>query len=1535
MKLDDLLKQWKSDSLSAETRDSVAREILESAQSSIGGGEYSPELLHEFLNMTGRPEFLRSLCSRERRYAWSDTAFKAIDKSNYTLLDMFRYTRSRDPEKTLFQDMSEPNPGLWSYQVVEQRVKTIAALFHKTDSRPRVAIFSENHIESALADLACLFYDILVTPLNVHFDFDTLRHIFEKLEITIAVTDTFENYNLLCQLRDSTRMKFRIFTVKTLENYRLQDESLSEASLEIAGNEVERILSGRKRIGLHEVCTVMFTSGSTGQPKGISFSHYALVTKRFARAAALPNVGDDEVLLCYLPLYHTFGRYFEMLGVIYWGGTYVFPGDPSVETLIRQLKEVNPSGLISIPLRWLQIYEQCLQEMSTVPSADEKEAKYRGVVGGRLHWGLSAAGHLAPKVFKFFNDHGVKLCSGFGMTEATGGITMTPPGEYVENSIGIPLPGVEAKFSPEGELSIRGPYIARYLDVAGPGDIISEDDNYYLPTGDLFRELENGHYEIIDRLKDIYKNNKGQTIAPLKVEQKFQGVPGINRTFLVGDAREYNVLLIVPDFEDETYKGFKSDDDLYDYYHKIITKANQDLAPFERIVNFALLNRDLDLSHDELTPKGTYRRKNIEANFRPIIDELYRSKHIEFQLGRIRIRVPRWFYRDLGILEDDIIVYDGGLYNRHHRRHLMIGETQHENIIRIGDLDYYALDKEFDLGSIVRQPLLWLGNPSLISFSPFKEGWHLSPKPFTGQVFLPSITEGTKRRQIISLCSVPDEYLGRINQLMMLALYSEKEAALIAIRRLGEELKETDDRVRKVIRRRLAALSNHDELKVRALAYRILLTDDPTPDYTRILPSFIHSGKPFLDEEAIQEIASSSINRRRLDSLRQRLFLYRSGLKWPADETTRRQFDGILKLLADFAKFHPEFYATIRAELASWILHREDPELSKIAENYFTELYRHYEDNLEKSSRKYGESDWERWLIFDDNLSSAEKEKIKKVLVGTTFLKQSIILAFDDDAFDLDQIPEGGIWVSRIVSRRRYLRYRICINTEKEKHFDLQLILHGDVKQGEVLETIYWLMSMANYPYGPRVVPRLGCCRPELGARSLVYRGELTLWEKVREYSSLYSEQRNTAGRNRWRKMFIRGISAIFKGWRISGKRILPGAISPEIIVVPEQDYREGAMILSLNDWKNYENPMVLIRPILRNFFLKTYAHYPWTREIIDVEWIFDACIEDLGLVDGKKFLIELENQLREKNSSGHEQQLYIKLISFLKRLEKEYYAPLPLLNAINRYLEWSEVNLEATSQAKEQIIYELWRLYRLNRYPEIARYYLYMHTYYDDAGVKTRAAFHDLIDYMHRHPDIPAIQSMQLTDLQATLDNDRDREVFGNLIFPKAHRLQKLEVLAVGSSDRKHVVVKSDITDRKGESFAVREPVTPVEIGQLYRIFFKEGYSKSITEGDRYLVVVDSTDQIVGGLCYRYDGEEVVHLDGSVISAPLMGRGIGSALLEDFCNRLTNQGIRVVKTHFFLRRYYSNRGFQVDKRWGALVRFLGGQEKENPNSEG
>ena len=1529
--LNTLLAKWREQNAPGFRDEKLAHTILETATRLIGDNNAgaSNDEWKEFLRVTHHYRFLQSLKDRNARRDWADVAIDAISVSQYGLLDMFDDRCRAVPANTLFTDVGGVSPAFWTYKLIRQRVRSIAATFYEANEQPRVAILANNSVDAACCDLACLFYDILVSPLNIHFDADVLKWVFDELKINIAVVDSVDQVKKLAQIRDAVGQPFKIFALTPLgSKLDAEAEVLPRVAMRLTESQVEDILSRRRIRHLTEVCTVMFTSGSTGMPKGVSFSGHNLITKRFARAAALPNVGHDELLICFLPLYHTFGRFFEMLGMIYWSGTYVFPGNTSAETLLTLMSKLNPTGLISIPLRWQQVEDRCLAEMGRVVAKDEKGTVFRRVVGRRLRWGLSAAGYLAPKVFRFFNHNGVALCSGFGMTEATGGITMTPPGEFVENSIGVPLPGVKTRLTSEGELEIAGAYVARYLEEAGPGDPIpdscDEKDEYWLPTGDLFRELEDGHLEIVDRLKDIYKNSKGQTTAPRRVDKEFEGVPGIKQTFLVGDAREYNVLLIVPDLDDAVHRGLESQHSLLEYYRQIISNVNSGLAPYERVVDCAVLERGFELEREELTPKGSYRRKSIQTNFKEVIDQLYRSRDVELVFDTVSIKIPRWFFRDLGILEGDIEIKSDGLYDRRNKRLLPIEVAPDRKSITLGNLSYKITGTRIDMRLLAHQPMLWMGNPDLINFCPCRVNWDLSLGPFTGEVALPGNHDRrVPKMKIAPLRSIEDPRLSRISHLSMLALFANTTNAVNAVKELDRALRDSDERIARAIRLRLSALANHDAFEVRSLVFRVLLMDEPSPDYSKMLPAFIQSGLPFLNENSIRDLAGRDFKKRRLQEFRQRMFTYRTGLDWPAEPITRQQFEQLLKLLADFAKLHSEYYDTVRSELASWILHKQDPGLSQTAERLFSDLYRHFEAGLKAEAPEFTVEDWRSRLRFGDEVTEEEVKRLEQLLFGTTFLQESVMFAFDEPRFDLRHARHGGIWISKVKSRPLHKRFRLTINTLTGKHYDMQLVLSDEVNEAVNRETIFWLMSISSYPYEPRVLPQLGCCRLVGGARSMAYIREMTVWEKIREYESEHEKLPEEAKESSWRKLIVPALTAFVRAWHRSGKRIVPGLVAPENVMVSQQDFYEGAVVLSLIEWRHVKNTLSLVKPMIHNFFEKTWAFYPETRRLVKISWLFDAFVDELGMQEAAEFLEDLKRDLSKELLDIDDVDLPAEVDTYLTRLHSRYYMPMPLRNAIARYREWTRINPTATSEAKEQSVIDLVRLYQLERYPEIARYHLYRNTYFADSVAATRDAFDRLLKKLFDLPQTPALQLIELSDLQATIAEQGDRTVFSNMIFPKASQTRQLEVMAVGEHEEKHVIVRSTLTDKNGEQYLVREPLEPAEIGQLYRLFFAVAYPKTVSEGDQLLVVVDSQEQIIGGLCYRGEGKGVVYLDGSVITTTLQGLGLGTALLEDFYVRMANEGMRVIKTHFFLRRFLSVRGYTVDSKWGALVRFI------------
>ena len=219
------------------------------------------------------------------------------------------------------------------------------------------------------------------------------------------------------------------------------------------------------------------------------------------------------------------------------------------------------------------------------------------------------------------------------MTEATGGITMTPPNDYQPDSVGKSLPGIDIKLADDGELLIKGSYVSSYYFSKRNSSTLTKG---WFHTGDIFRE-KNGHLYIVDRKKEIYKNTRGQTISPQKIENMFQDFDGISLAFLVGDGLEFNTLLVYPDYESLPIEFSKENIiSIREYYSSLVQSVNSFLAPFERVINFAIIKRNF-IKDEELTQKGTFKRKIIIKNFEEIISPMYQKNYVTLSYNKYQI----------------------------------------------------------------------------------------------------------------------------------------------------------------------------------------------------------------------------------------------------------------------------------------------------------------------------------------------------------------------------------------------------------------------------------------------------------------------------------------------------------------------------------------------------------------------------------------------------------------------------------------------------------------------------------------------------------------------------------------------------------------------------------------------------------------------------------------------------------------------------------------------------------------------------------
>ena len=1318
--------------------------LLLAAERGLDAAGVAASAWHRYLDLTRRREFLQALPDGLARERWAETAFGAIRASDYTVATLLAQRAASHPDRVFLQSSPGPDAPRWTYAQVARRLRsTAAALASIVPEGPRVAIAAENSLDGACCDLACLVHGLFVAPVAPHLSAADLGGLLDRAAANIVVVDTAEQLEKVEKIRAGRLGTLQPVLLDAAASLRRPGTLvLGEEAARLGADEIGRLLDSLPGFGLDGTATVLFTSGSTGRQKGVAFSPFHLVAKRFARAAALPSVGEDELLLCYLPLYHTFGRYLELLGTLFWGGTYVFAGNPSLDTFLAGLRQVRPTGLVSIPARWAQLHERCQRRVAAGAEPEEEIAAVRDVTGGRLAWGLSAAGYLEPAVFRFFQRTGVSLSSGFGMTEATGGITMSPPGEYEDGTVGVPLPGIRVLLDAEaggggpdeGELLIAGPYVARDLE-----EEVEPGAESWFRTGDVFRRRPSGHLEIIDRVKDIYKNSRGQTVAPRRVEQLFEGVPGIRRTFLAGDGRDDNVLLLVPDPDSPLLSDLGGDEERQSYFKRIVAEANLDLAPHERVVGFAVLDRDFSMEKGELTPKGSFRRKVIEESFREILLSLYRGNAVHL-LGRgLKLRVPRWLHRDVGILEGDLAVGDDTLEDR--RRGLALTLRRNDDgTVRIGDLDYLVTGDLIDLGLLAHQPLLWLGNPSLSAFFPLKGGWDLPLGAFSPRVRLPGW--GRPPAGSAAPSRIPSPGLAALHDAVCAALFGGRDESLDAGRLLEEHLRSADASLAIALRRRFEALSRHPAFDVRCEAYRILLLDEPAPGTASNMESFLESGLPFLSAESVETIARAGVPGERLTALRRRLQGYRLHLPRPLPEAQARLLSDVFTLLARHSHRHRDDHVSVRSELACWALEEGEPVLARTAEGLLNELSGWYTSSLSQKAC------FRSRLAFHEGLPAAERERLELLFDATGFFEESLELACGE-AVTREDLGPAGVWIAPVATVRHHQLYRTSVNTRSGRHYDFLLIVGDDLEPEAVRKTKLWMEALASPADGSPVVPAFGCYREELRALSVGWVDEPTLAMRLWEIEQPTDP---TTGAQIWRTLFVRALGAFFSAWEASGRRLVPGSISPSNVVVPRYDFREGTFLLSLAGHRPYEGPGSLVAPMVRNFFQETLALYPHARTTLRRSWIADACVEALGLDGARAFLDDLLPALRSDRSPLADDLLADELAVERRRLDETFHPPLALLSAIARFEAWEKLEPGAPLAVREVMARGLERVYRLDRFPEIVRYHLHRRTTFSGAPEAALRAFDLLLDAMFRRPAAWPMEMVELAEVQASL---------------------------------------------------------------------------------------------------------------------------------------------------------------------------------------
>ncbi len=407
-----------------------------------------------------------------------------------------------------------------------------------------------------------------------------------------------------------------------------------------------------------DLATLVYTSGTTGIPKGVMLPHRCFVD--MARSALqVFDIGPEDESLSFLPYSHVFERINGIFtGVMAGASTWIGRGVPQ---LVEDLGECRPTIMVSVPRVYEKMHQQVMAVVRELPgrrqaifrwAIGQGRRRMRGqaaplypladrlvlaplrkrLTGGRLRFFVSGGAPLSAEVEGFFWALGVKILNGWGMTETSSGATSNTEQRHRFETVGPPLPGVEIKIAEDGEILIKSPgnMTGYYHNAEATAETL---DDGWVRTGDI-GELDDGFLRITDRKKELLKTAGGKFVAPAPMETRLMQDPAIERAVVIGDERPYVTALVVPDWKTlEVEHGVAGrPEDLCDderaraAVQAAIDDLNRELGSWETIKYFELLPSDFTEESGELTPTLKVKRRVVQERYRERIESMYQGK---------------------------------------------------------------------------------------------------------------------------------------------------------------------------------------------------------------------------------------------------------------------------------------------------------------------------------------------------------------------------------------------------------------------------------------------------------------------------------------------------------------------------------------------------------------------------------------------------------------------------------------------------------------------------------------------------------------------------------------------------------------------------------------------------------------------------------------------------------------------------------------------------------------------------------------------
>lgn len=561
------------------------------------------------------------------------------------------------------------------YKELRRRVELfalgLAALGVKHNDK--IGIISENRPEWVIADIAILSLGAIDVPLFPSLTAKQVEYCFDDASAKFAILSNQLQLNKVLKIYDELKTLDKIILMNPLETkepHVLQFSRIYELGEKFEKENPDYLEESLKLVKPADLATIIYTSGTTGNPKGVMLTHSNFVSNIIAAASVL-QIDERDTNLSFLPLSHSFERMGGYYAAFACGATIGYA--ESIDTVGENMIEVKPTFMTTVPRLFERIYSRVNKSMENSPPARRKifnwavkvgrkyaKALKHGYIpitlkmqhrladklvfhklkertGGRIRYFASGGAALMRELGEFFEAVGIKIVEGYGLTETSPVISVNRLDDYKFGTVGKPIPGVEVKIAEDGEILTRGPHVMKgyYNNRKATEETIDKEG--WLHTGDIGVFDAAGFLVITDRKKHLFVSSGGKNIAPQPIENLFLTSKYIDQFVLFGDRRQFLSALIVPDFEAikeyaDTHKipytsvvDLTKSEEIHKLIEQDIQALQRDLANYERVKRFVLLDKPLTIEEGEITPTLKVRRKAIEDRYAHLIESMYRS----------------------------------------------------------------------------------------------------------------------------------------------------------------------------------------------------------------------------------------------------------------------------------------------------------------------------------------------------------------------------------------------------------------------------------------------------------------------------------------------------------------------------------------------------------------------------------------------------------------------------------------------------------------------------------------------------------------------------------------------------------------------------------------------------------------------------------------------------------------------------------------------------------------------------------------------